>query len=120
MTSPLTEKAHAGEFILSKANGNLSFDNGTLVSGNDLFAGTVLGKLTANGKWTAYDNVGSDGSELASGILFDAVDASAGDAACVVLARDAEVIGDSLTYAVSPSGEAAAIVDLALVHIIVR
>ncbi len=120
MTNPLTEVSHRGDFIISTANGERSFDNGTLASGNDLQAGTVVGKLTSGGKWTAYDNVGSDGSEVAAGILLGAVDATSADAPCVVLARDAEVIADGLIYAASPTGEATAITDLAAVHIMVR
>jgi hypothetical protein len=41
----LNETTHAGGFILSEANGHLSRENGTLNSGQDLAAGTVLGRL---------------------------------------------------------------------------
>lgn len=41
----LNETTHAGGFILSEANGHLSRENGVLNSGQDLAAGTVLGRL---------------------------------------------------------------------------
>lgn len=120
----LTEGRHAAEFVLSEANGNRSRENGTLVSGQNLAAGTVLmdngagklTKLTANG--TAADLDGA-----AVGILLAATDASAGDVAAAYIARDAEVNGNSLTYPTESTAggeEAAAIASLALLGIIVR
>ena len=43
-------------------------------------AGVVLGNVTENGKYTAIDPTAVDGSEVAAGILYGAVDASAADA----------------------------------------
>jgi Bacteriophage lambda head decoration protein D len=42
----LTETVHAGGFLVSEANGNRSRDAGTLISGQNLVAGAVLGKIT--------------------------------------------------------------------------
>jgi len=42
----LTETTHAGGHILSESDGNRSRENGTLASGQDLAAGTVLGRIT--------------------------------------------------------------------------
>jgi hypothetical protein len=183
----LTETTHAGGFILSEANGNRSRENGTLNSGEDLQAGTVLGRLltgtvaedagntgdgvvgavtfganaeigvytltgktesadagtfsvltpsgnalpdltvaaayasshinltvadgaadwdigdiititVAAGDYTQFDQDGTDGSQIAAGILYAGVDASDADTACVVGARDATVISDELTW----------------------
>ena len=117
-----TETTHAGDFIISEANGNRSRDNATLLSGQDLQAGAVIGKITSGGKWTAYDPSASDDSQTNLGILLSAVDASGGDAACVVVARDCEVNGDQLIYKdVSPAPvPATAAIRLAAVGIIVR
>jgi hypothetical protein len=118
----LAEARHSGEFILSMAHGNRSVDNGTLLSGQNLVAGAVLGKITATGKWKVYDNAASDGSQSAAGILMAATNASSADTACAVLVRDAEVIYGALTWgAGSPTIDTpAGIVDLALLHVIVR
>ena len=45
----LTESTHAGEFLVSEANGCRSRDTGTVVSGQDLVAGAVVGIVTASG-----------------------------------------------------------------------
>lgn len=117
----LTETTHAGDFILSEANGNRSRDNVTIVSGQDLAAGTVLGKITASGKYTAYNNAAANGSEVAAGVLYAAVDASAADKAGVAIVRDAEVNSDQLGWS---GGDSTAITagtaDLKAVGIIVR
>jgi len=118
----LTEGAHPGEFILSEANGNRSRENRTLVSGQNLGAGAVLGKISSGGKFTGYDNTAGDGSQAAAGILYASVDASDGDMDCVVIIRDAEVIGDALDFDAGQSGadQTAATVDLLALGIIVR
>lgn len=95
-----TEAEHPAEFILSEANGQRSRENGTLVSGQDLAAGSLL-KDNGSGKLTeATAELDSDNNLVNPllGILIYNVDASAGDVAVSYLARDAEVNGNYLTY----------------------
>src|SRR5689334_22471340 len=40
---------HAGGFLLSEANGELSRESGTLLSGQNLVAGAIVGKITVAG-----------------------------------------------------------------------
>lgn len=76
----LTEGQHEGEFIGELAMGEgYHIDEVTLVSGQNLAAGAVLGIITASGKYSAYDNGAATGIETAAGILLGAVDASGGD-----------------------------------------
>lgn len=119
-----TETRHAAEFLLSEANGNRSRANGTLVSGQNLQAGTILmddgsGKLTA---LTAAGTAGDlDGTVL--GILLNDGDASGGDLAVAYIVRDAEVNGNLLTYPTESTAggeEAAANAALTALGIIVR
>lgn len=51
----------------------------TLVSGENLKRGHVLGKITASGKYTGFDADLATGAETAVAILVDDTDASAGD-----------------------------------------
>ncbi|OHD13232.1 MAG: hypothetical protein A2Y41_07835 [Spirochaetes bacterium GWB1_36_13] len=52
----------------------------TVVSGSgELKAGTVLGKITASGKYKPYLKTNTDGSEEAKCILTADIDATAGD-----------------------------------------
>ena len=94
-----TEGKHDGEFLISEAAGDRSRKNVTIVSGQNLGAGTVVGKVTDGGKYSAYDDDNSDGTETAAGILLCAVDATDGDKAGVVIDRDAEVKDDLLVFA---------------------
>jgi hypothetical protein len=119
----VTKTAGAGEFIVSKANGTRSIDTVTVLSGQVLEAGTVIGKVTASGKYKAYDNDAADGTQTATGIVVDSVDATGGDTLAAVLVRDAEVDQSKLKWgaAVTTQGEKdAAYVDLAALGIIFR
>ena len=73
-----TEGVHSAEFLLSSEE-SASLDKVTLISGQNLVAGSVLGKITASGKYTLHNAAATDGSEIAAAILFDSTDASAGD-----------------------------------------
>lgn len=119
MTS-FTEKGHAGGFILSEASGQRSREAITVLSGEVLSAGSVLGKITASGKYVQYDDDGTDdGRRTAAAVLYADVDASAGDVAATAIVRDAEVNGEELLWK-SDDEVDAGVADLAAVGIIVR
>jgi len=86
----LTETVATAEFISSVANKTRSFETGTLIAGQNLLAGTALGRITASGKLTELDTGASDGSEDIVGVLFDNVNAVA-DTIVTYVARDAEL-----------------------------
>src|SRR5690242_2974708 len=92
MPNPITEGLHRGGFIISELQGYGSRDIGTLISGQNLPAGAVLGRITASGKLTQLAPAAVDGSQHAVAVLFDNIDATAGDVTgCVLIARMAEV-----------------------------
>lgn len=72
----------------------------TIVSGaGKLVPGTVLGKITASGKYQPSPNTGSDGSQTAVAILVDSVDATSADAAAMAVVRGPALVDASyLTY----------------------
>lgn len=96
----LTEGNHTGEFIVSEANGTRSRGTGTVLSGQTLVVGELVGIETASGKYVAYDPANTIlGSDTVAGINYAEVDASAADVTnCVFEVRDAEVRGSDLTY----------------------
>ena len=121
----LTEGKRAGEFLVSEANGTRSRRTGTLLSGQDLQAGTVI--CSQGGKLRALpgDLDSNGGLEAAAiGILWDNVDASGGDVTGVVyIGSDAEVNGEELVYPPETTNggeEALTNASLALLNIIVR
>lgn len=110
----ITEGNHTAGFILSDAD-KMSYDQITVASGQKLEAGTILGKITASGKYTAYSNAAADGSGLAAGILYAECDATLSDKNAVMLARLAEVAVSRLT-----GYDSAADADLRIINIIPR
>lgn len=120
----LVETRHPGEFILSEANGQRSRETITIASGAGVIAaGTVLGKVTASGKYVASAVGASDGSEVPSAIAIYGADASASDATVSAIVRDVEVNGKCLTWHADrdqPAEKAAANAVLANLGVIVR
>lgn len=57
----LTEARHAGEFILSEANGTRARENITVLSGQKLAAGAVLGRVRHGASATPAANAGNTG-----------------------------------------------------------
>ena len=96
----LNENPHDGNFILSEDDeGRLSRDNIIVASGaGKLRPGTVLGKLTASGKFVPSPETAADGSETAVAVLVGSVDATSADVIAVAVTRHAEVNRYGLLY----------------------
>lgn len=113
-----------GAYIKSEGNGDISREAVTIASGSGaLLAGTVLGKITASGKYKPYDNDASDGSEVAAAILYADCDATSADVKATVTARQAEVWKERLVWGAGVTTDAektAAYADFAALGIIVR
>lgn len=98
-----TQMPAPGSFVLGgEANAWRSRDAVTIAAGQGVLkAGTVLGKVTANGKFVASPlNSGSgvEGSETAIGILWQTVDATDHDVKAAAVTRDCEVLEANLYY----------------------
>lgn len=65
----------------------LHVDQVTVLSGQVLLAGTVVGKVTASGKYKILAPGASDGTEAAAGVLWGAVDATGADKQGLVVRR---------------------------------
>lgn len=96
----ITEGTHTGEFIGESALGPAYHnDKVTIITGQNLQAGAVVAKITASGKWTAYNPGGADGSQNAAGILLGAVNATSADQAGVIIARGPMIVnGNDLVW----------------------
>ena len=71
----LTEGRHAGGFITWEAFRDYCREVVTIATGT-LEPGTVLGKITADGKYAAHDPAAVDGTETAVAVLWGKADAS--------------------------------------------
>ena len=111
-----------GEFLVSEAEGTRSRDQLTVTisGGVALPSGTVLGKITATGKYLKPTTGAADGSQTAAAVLLTDLGATTanGDYQTVAITRDAEVISSLLNGGTGPLAGAAA--SLATVGIIVR
>lgn len=112
----LTEKNRNGEFLLSEANGSFSREVLTIAAAAPaMVSGTLLGRITASGKYTAYNNGAADGSEVARGVLYTSLDDTATDQSAVVIVRNAEVAAARLAGSDAPG-----VADLLAIGVIVR
>lgn len=118
-----TETARDAAFLVSEAPGSLSRETVTVASGaGALVAGTVMGKVTASGKYIPYDDDNVDGSEAAVGLLLSAVDATSADQDATLIVRLAEVASSLIVWAsTNDSGDkTAGLADLAAKFVIPR
>jgi hypothetical protein len=89
----LTESRHAGGFLVWETARDDTRETVTLASGaGKLAPGTVLGKITTGGKFTQLAPAASNGSQNAAGILWGPADATAADAAAVVVLRGPAIV----------------------------
>jgi hypothetical protein len=103
--TPLLETQHTAEFLVSYATGHRSFDRATLIAGQNLQAGAVLGKITTSGKLTSYLPGAADGSQVVYGILYANTNAVV-DTKMTIVARAAEVNLSELKWDASLNGAA--------------
>lgn len=103
-------RANVGSAFAGPVNFTISDGATDFVSG-DIFEITVS-QLTQKHKILAP--AATDGTQIAAGILFADVDASAADQKCLVIARQAEVNGNELVW---PGGITATQKDLAIAQL---
>ena len=118
----LTEPPSMGDVLKYEVNPNYTREVITLLQGMPYPVGSVLGKITASGKYTAHDNAAVDGSQNAAAVLLSDCNAAAADNTALVLSRLAEVKGDLLAWkaGISAPNKTAGIAALAAKFIIVR
>lgn len=118
--APNGAKLRRGQVATAYTSTHVNFtlsNAGTMTSG-DYF---VLIVANGSGKYTAVAPTAVDGSQVAAAILYDAADASSGDVACVVTARDAEVNANELTWpSIGTAAKATATAQLAARGIVIR
>jgi hypothetical protein len=98
----LTMSPTLGDLLKFELNGNYNRESVTLKTGTNYALGSVLGKITASGKYRLSPNVtvvGDEGAETASAVLIGAVDATGGDKPGLVIVRGPVIVSkDSLVF----------------------
>lgn len=100
----ITESNYLGDILKYEAPSLFSRDQVTVISGQNLAIGTVVGIITASGKVTILAPAAADGSQTAAGVIVAAVDASAADAKGVMIARHSIVSDAGLVWPGGISG----------------
>lgn len=118
-----TEATNLGDLLKREFEPIYNRESVTLITGQNLTLGAVLGKITASGKYTAVAPSASDGSQTAAAVLLADVDATSADKKAVILARGPAVVSSG--YLVWPGGcttnqKAAATNQLAALGIVAR
>lgn len=117
-----TEPSRPLAFLLYEEE-MLSRDALTIASGAGVVkAGTVLGKITASGKYTPYDDGLANGAQTANAINCYEVDATSADVEVTCITRLAAVKTSALQWhaAADAAAKTAAYTALAALNIIAR
>jgi hypothetical protein len=91
----LTMAPTLGDLLKFELNGNYCRETVTLKSGTKYALGSVLGKITASGKYRlspAAQAVGDEGAETAIAVLIEDVDATSADKTGLVVARGPAIV----------------------------
>lgn len=115
-----TEGNHAGEFLVSEVDIDMSRETVVVALGATVVAGTVMGQVTVGGKYVELAPAAVDGSEVAAGILFDEVDTTA-DIDGILINNLAVVNNAELDWGAADAGQqATAIAELKALNVFVK
>ena len=98
MPTVLTAPSVLGDLVKREFDRDYTRETVTLRAGTAYPMGAVLGRVTADGTYAlspAAVTVGIEGAELASAVLLNTTDATAGNTEAVVLARGPVVLADA-------------------------
>ena len=94
-TKPVfTEGLNLGDLLKYEAPNLYSRDQVTVAAGQILALGAVVGVITASAKVKVVDPSASDGSEVAAGVLIQAVDANLADRDDGLIAARHAIVAD--------------------------
>lgn len=101
----LAEPTRLGDILKFEEDQLYSREEVTISSGQNLPIGTVIGRVSADGKVVQFNPAASDGSETPAGVLCESIDATTADTASWIAARHAIVSEEALVW---PEGITAA------------
>ena len=88
----LHQLASMGDILKYEVNPNYTREEVTLLQGMPYPVGSVLGRITASGKYKLATSGGTDGAQTATAVLLYAVDATLADAIGIVLVRGPAIV----------------------------
>ena len=94
--APLTQSPTEGDLLKLDLGKNYTREVVTLASGSSYTIGSVVGQITASGKYKLATATGTDGAETAAGVLIAAVDATGGDVSGVIIKRGPAIVSKAM------------------------
>jgi hypothetical protein len=88
----LTQPPSTGDVLKYELNSNYTRETITLLAGMPYPVGSVLGRITASGKYKLATSGGTDGAQTAAAMLLYAVDASDADGTGIALIRGPAIV----------------------------
>ncbi len=119
----ITNDLTLGDVLKYEEENLYSRDQVTVVSGQNLKLGTVIGRVSATQKVKALDPSATDGSEVAAGVVLQSIDASAAEKTNgLIVSRQAIVADHALVWpvAITTEEKTAAIAQLEAIGVLVR
>lgn len=105
----------ASDVVKDEGKNRFSRDDDTLASGSGVVVcGTVLGMVTASGKFKPLAPAATDGTQTASAIILQNADATSADQIVVNLKRRAQIVLQALVWpaGITPTQQSAALAAL--------
>jgi len=99
----LTQPPSLGDILKYELNPNYTRETVTLLAGTTYPVGTVLGRITASGKYKLATSGGTDGAQTAAAMLLYPVDASGADGTGLIIARGPTIVSKAALALTPPS-----------------
>lgn len=119
----ITNDLTLGDLLKYEEENLYSRDQVTVVNGQNLKLGAVIGRVSATQKVKALDPSATDGSEVAAGVVLQSIDASSAEKTNgLIVSRQAIVADHALIWPASITTEekTAAIAQLEAIGVLVR
>ena len=119
----ITNDLTLGDLLKYEEENLYSRDQVTVVNGQNLKLGAVIGRVSATQKVKALDPSATDGSEVAAGVVLQSIDASAAEKTNgLIVSRQAIVADHGLIWpaAITSEEKTAAIAQLEAIGVLVR
>lgn len=119
----ITNDLTLGDLLKYEEENLYSRNQVTVVSGQNLKLGTVIGRVSVTQKVKALDPSATDGSEVAAGVVLQSIDASAAEKTNgLIVSRQAIVADHALVWpvAITTEEKTAAIAQLEAIGVLVR
>lgn len=120
---PVSQAKNLGDLLKFEGANLYSRESTTVASGQNLELGCVVGTISATGKTKRFDPDATDGSQVPTGVLLQACDASLIERDDALIAVRHAILADTVVVwpvGISPAEKATAIATLKAMGVLIR